>query len=357
MEKYIKVMVVDDSAFMRRVIGDLVRGQQDMQLVGTARNGEEALAKMERYNPDVITLDVEMPRLDGLATLKKIMEKEKPLPVIMVSTYTGKGSEITLEALSSGAVDFVTKPSLVRGENLEDLRILLPEKIRAAARARITQRLFPASPPERVLNVYPPPLKGEAAGAGRAIRNVVAIGASTGGPRALEVVLRGLPSSLPAAVFITQHMPPQFTASLAERLNRLSALEIKEAVEGEVIRERHVYIAPGGFHLLVDKGVSAFLSQAPPVQHVRPSADVMMNSLAEIFGNNTIGVILTGMGKDGTAGMKMIKERGGRTIVQDPSTAVIPGMPQSVINSGAADITIPLVDLAEAIMRLVAERT
>lgn len=357
MRKKIKVLVVDDSAFMRKVIGDIIDSDPQLELAGTARNGEDALHKKNILKPDVMTLDVEMPKLNGLETLRRLMETE-PLPVIMVSSYTKKGSEITLEALSAGAVDFVAKPSLFKGESTEELKIILPQKIKAAAEARLysglvikespggldAEKVFPEVPDKPFFNL-------SAAGT---MRCVVAIGASTGGPRALEDIFRGLPGNLPAAVMITQHMPPGFTESLAKRLDRVSKLEVREARGGEKILPGQAYVAPGGYHLVVEAGRTS-LSSAPPIQHVRPSADVMMESVAKYYGSGVIGVILTGMGKDGAEGMAHIKRNGGRTIVQDPSTAVIKSMPQAVINNGAADKIAPLDKIAEGVVSLLSQ--
>ncbi|HHU75569.1 MAG TPA: chemotaxis response regulator protein-glutamate methylesterase [Firmicutes bacterium] len=357
--KKIKVLVVDDSAFMRKIIGDIIRSDSELEFVGVARNGEDAIAKKEALKPDVMTLDVEMPVLNGLETLKRIM-KTGPLPIIMVSSHTREGEETTLEALSTGAVDFVAKPSLLKGEGLSELEAMLPQKIKAAARAR----LFDGSMLKRgPIGRDPIMEKVATAGIGRVdsyLREegtrhsghpIVAIGASTGGPRALESILRGFPDDLPAAVMITQHMPAGFTESLARRLDRVSRIRVKEATGAENILPGWAYVAPGGYHLLVKAG-QTMLSSAPPVQHVRPSADVMMKSLAQYYGSNVIGVILTGMGKDGAEGMEHIKKNGGRTIVQDPSTAVISSMPQAAINNGAADAIIPLDRIADGVVRL-----
>ncbi|MEW5919713.1 MAG: chemotaxis response regulator protein-glutamate methylesterase [Bacillota bacterium] len=348
-KKPLKVMVVDDSAFMRRFISDIINSDADLELVGTARDGLDALRKRQQYDPDVITLDVEMPNLNGLETLKRLMQ-EKPLPVVMVSSLTREGNEITIEALSCGAVDFVTKPAIFKGESTAAIREALTLKIKAAAAARLFQ--LPAAPLEPVQPAAFTPLPLQKSPTGRFPRNVVAIGASTGGPRALDVIFRSFPPGLPAAFLVTQHMPAGFTESLSRRLNLISELQVREARGGEGISEGEAYLAPGGYHLVVKKNGVTELSSAPPIQHVRPSADVMMDSLAETFGNLVIGVILTGMGRDGADGMSRIKEKGGRTICQDPSTAVISSMPQAVINDGMADLVVPLEQVGSTIVRL-----
>lgn len=347
----IKVMVVDDSAFMRRYLSDIIKSDAELELVGTARDGLDALRKLERLNPDVITLDVDMPNLNGLETLKRLMQ-QKPLPVIMVSSLTREGSDITVEALSCGAVDFIAKPLLSAIESTASFRDALLLKIKAAA----TARLF-ASKPTQQVQIQPvtfTPLTGKSY-AGDYPRNVVAIAASTGGPRALDLIFRTFPPALPAAFLITQHMPAGFTTSLARRLDALSPLKVREARGGEKISEGEAYLAPGGYHLVVNQNGFTELSSAPPVQNVRPSADVMMDSVARVFGAVALGVILTGMGRDGTEGISFIKKNGGRSLCQDPATAVIPSMPQSVITNGLADLVVPLEQLGAAIVRLLAE--
>ena len=378
----IKVLIVDDSAFMRKILSDIISKDNELDLVGTARDGEDALKKKELLKPDVITLDVEMPRLDGLATLRRIMETGL-LPVIMVSSLTSRGSETTLEALSAGAVDFIAKPTaLFKGEGLDELKITLPQKIKAAAGARLFARPEPHRPEPRkwsggksagpaaqtashdapgssavpgsagISRLLPRPIDRLAmahlSGVGAGF--VVLIGSSTGGPRALEDIFRYFPEGFPAAILVTQHMPPSFTESLAKRLDRISGVKVQEAKGKEKILPGHAYVAPGGFHLLVHGGETA-LSQTPPVHHVRPAADVMMESASRYYKSKVVGVILTGMGRDGTDGMAEIKKNGGRTIVQDPSTAVISSMPQSVIDRGLADVTVPLGDIAASVMR------
>ena len=347
----LRVMVVDDSAFMRKFIGDIIRGDKELELVGTARDGYDALKKRKVLQPDVITMDVDMPYLNGLETLRQLMQ-EHPIPVVMVSSLTREGSEITIEALSGGAVDFVTKPAILKGESAAGIKIELPQKIKTAARARLdyygtSERKLHAPAP------LPQPVMVQDMGkVSSSPRNIVAIGASTGGPRALDVVFRHLPEWLPAAFFITQHMPVGFTESLSQRLDRISGLQVKEAKGGERIREGEAYVAPGGYHLVVNKTGNTMLSSAPPVQYVRPSVDVMMDALAEQFGKVVIGVILTGMGRDGAAGMSRIKEKGGRIIVQDPASAVIDSMPQTVIKNEKVDMVVPLEQIGMSITRL-----
>ena len=354
-QRKLKVLVVDDSAFIRKFIGNIIREDKELELVGTARDGYDALEKCKSLRPHVLTLDVDMPRLNGLETLRRLMG-ENPLPVVMVSSLTREGSAITIEALSSGAVDFVNKPALFKGENADGFKDELPEKIKTAARARVCRDQA---------NVRMPPAPGLASqpvlakqwGMKNSLpRNIVAIASSTGGPRALDLVFRDLPAGLPAAFFVTQHMPAGFTESLSQRLDRISDLKVREAKGGENIKEGEAYVAPGGYHLVVHKHGLTQLSSALPVQHVRPSADVMMGALAEFFGKVVIGVILTGMGRDGAEGMARIKAKGGRTIVQDPATAVIPSMPQAVLKNVKVDMVVPLEQIGTCIMRLLHDK-
>lgn len=337
----IRVLVVDDSALMRRIIKDIFSADPRFTVVATARDGIDALEKIAKFKPGLVTLDVEMPRMDGLATIKEIVRRFA-IPVIMLSSLTQQGSRITMEALSLGAVDFITKP----GGLYEDTKIRLEkellEKAAAAAMSKIN--------PKPILNV--PQVKVRQRTVSRSAKKAVAIGASTGGPRALEAVLLQLPHDLPAAVFVTQHMPPKFTRALAERLDKESAIRIKEAEHKEPVFAGCVYIAPGDYHMEVDANHCIVLTQDPPVEHVRPSVTVMMQSVACVYGEHTVAVILTGMGKDGAVGMQEIKRRGGHTLAQDEETSVIFSMPKAAISAGAADRVLPLDRIARAITDL-----
>lgn len=342
----IRVMVVDDSAFMRRVIGDIVQHSPGMELVGTARNGEDAMRKMEVLQPHILTMDLEMPVMDGISTLKRLME-EKPLPVIIVSSHSFEGSESTMEALQLGAVDFVPKPARVHsGETLEELRKTLPLKIKAAVTARLD--MVSRKEAEEVKGSRgsegPPSFQHEP-------RVVVAMGASTGGPRALEEILSMLPANLPAAVMITQHMPSGFTSSFARRLDTATPLYVKEAVEGDRLYQGKVYLAQGNYHLVTDKGGYLSLNQGERVHHVRPSFDVMLESLIHTS-YAVVAVVLTGMGKDGSIFTKELKARKRLScvIVQDPSTAIVRGMPEAVISTGCQDVVAPLSSVSREIV-------
>jgi len=342
------VLVVDDSALMRKVISDMLNEDPEIEVVGTARDGYDAIKKIMELKPDVVTLDLEMPRLDGLNTLGYIMS-ETPLPVIMLSSYTREGAEATLKALDYGAFDFVPKPSGPISLDIRKVKEELIKKIKAAYKADLSRLKF-LLPREgkRVKRVEKPaPTK---------VKIAVAIGSSTGGPRALQEVIPKLPSDIKAGILIVQHMPPGFTKSLAERLDSLSSISVKEAVEGDLLKEGLALIAPGDYHMIVSRSgydVKIGLNQDPPVWGVRPSVDVMMLSVAEIFRGKTVGVILTGMGRDGARGMRKIKEYGGITIAEDKSTCVVFGMPKAAIDEGAADIVVPVNRIAEEIIKAV----
>jgi two-component system chemotaxis response regulator CheB len=335
-----KVLIVDDSALMRRIVCDILESDARFTVVGTARDGLDALEKINNLAPKLITLDVEMPRMDGLEALKEIVRLYR-LPVIMLSSLTQRGSAVTVEALAHGAVDFVPKPDLNKAEGRITLARELLQKAAAAAGAHISP--LPSLPGE--------PLAALPVGT-QAARRVVAVAASTGGPRALEMLLTALPGDLPAAVLVTQHMPPVFTRALAERLDKHSALEIKEAENGEPLLNGIVYVAPGNYHLEVNSNHSIRLTQTPQVEYVRPSATVMMRTVAEVYRNNVLGVILTGMGKDGTEGMAAIKQQGGVTLAQDEATSVIFSMPRAAIQAGVVDRVLPLTELPGIITAL-----
>lgn len=340
--KPIKVMVVDDSALMRRIVSDIFTADPRFSVVAVARDGVDALEKLTKVKPDLITMDVEMPRMDGLATLKEIVRIHHT-PVIMLSSMTRKGSHVTVEALSLGAVDFITKQGKLYEETRQALEAELLQKAVTAAQASVQVKNLPGEQPETA---------AKAAQFGQFTPKAVVIGASTGGPRALETVLLNLPQNLPAAVFVTQHMPPNFTRALAERLDKVAAIRIKEAEHGEPVFPGTVYLAPGNYHMEVTAERTIRLTQDPPVEHVRPSANVMMVSVAQVYGKHTLGVILTGMGKDGAAGMVEIKKQGGSTLAQDEETSVIFSMPRAAIQAGAADRVLPLQRIAGAITAL-----
>lgn len=330
----IKVLVVDDSIVMRRIIADLLSKDEEIEVVGAARNGAEALEMVRQFNPDVVTMDIEMPVMDGLTALQHIMA-ESPRAVVMLSSMDKRQADITLKSLDLGAVDFIPKTAGSLSLDLEKESEGIIAKIKSAAKAKIVPRRAPGSvQPTKMLT-----LSGDW---------IVVIGSSTGGPKALPEVLSRLPANLPAAVLVVQHMPEGFTRSFAERLNWVSALEVKEAEDGEDIKKGKVYLAQGNKHLVL-KGNRLHLDGGPKVNYVRPAVDVLMNSVAPQYGPRTVGVVLTGMGSDGAEGMQLIKKMGGKTIVQNEETCVVYGMPKAVVDLNAADRIVPLEDIAQAI--------
>ena len=341
------VLVVDDSAFMRKLVAELVEGTGEFRVVGTARNGIEALKQIHALDPDIVTLDIEMPELDGLQALGYIMS-ETPRPVVMLSATDVRGSEdLTLRALELGAVDFVRKPSGPISLDLATVRERLVEALRASRVVNLRGVRALARPAVGVG-------RASADGTGGAWRAVV-IAASTGGPRALAEVLPLLPATLDAAVLVVQHMPKGFTASLAARLDTMTRLPVAEARHGEPVRHARVYLAPGGVHMRVargDLGASIALDDSPPIWGVRPSADPLFRSAAQAFGADVIGVVLTGMGRDGADGLRAIREAGGGAIVQDRETSIIYGMPQAALAAAGADRIVPLGQVAGAIAEL-----
>jgi two-component system chemotaxis response regulator CheB len=364
----IKVLVVDDSAFMRKVIKDLLQSDANLEVIGTARNGQHALDQLPNLQPDVVTLDVEMPILDGLDTLKEIVEKYK-IPVIMLSSTTSEGTENTLIALERGAFDFVAKPSGSISLDLHKVQSDLIQKVKLAHQSRnhstnsskptktVTKLEKPPTPYKNSGLVPPstPLLRKESTG----LRHLILIGTSTGGPKALQKLLISLPQINNAAIFIVQHMPPSFTKSLAKRLNQLTPHDVVEAQDGELIRGGHVYIAPGGFHMTVktiQSKLAVYLHQEPPRGGHRPSVDVMFESFMDVKGYELTALILTGMGKDGTEGLrKLTRRRQVYAVAEDESTCVVYGMPRSVIEAQLIDEIAPLDKVHTVLERLTKE--
>ncbi len=349
----IRVLVVDDSAFMRKLIVEIITGDPELEVAGYARNGKDALDKLRRLDVDVVTLDVEMPVMDGLETLKRIMET-KPLPVVMLSSQTRKGSETTMQALALGAVDFITKPSGQATAGTQDLAVIaaeVTEKVRLAATARIQV----AEPKKRPAIAKPPSLPVFDRPAEGAADKLVIIGSSTGGPKAVEGVLSSIPVNLPAAIVIVQHMPKEFTRSFAERLDSLFPFPVKEAGTGDLVENGKVLIAPGDYHLTITSERRIKLNQEERVMFLRPAIDVTMQNLPAIYGKNIVGVILTGMGRDGAKGMAEVKRGGGLTIAQDKSTSTIYSMPRVVAEEGNADYILPLDLIGKTITELISK--
>ncbi|ALP64017.1 MULTISPECIES: protein-glutamate methylesterase/protein-glutamine glutaminase [Paraburkholderia] len=351
----IKVLCVDDSALIRSLMTEIINSQPDMTVVATAPDPLVARDLIKQHNPDVLTLDVEMPRMDGLDFLEKLM-RLRPMPVVMVSSLTERGSEITLRALELGAVDFVTKPKVGIRDGMLDYSEKLADKIRAAARARVRQ----AAPVQHAAAAAGHP--GAAAHAASpaplfnnplvSTEKLIIVGASTGGTEAIREVLVPLPPDAPA-VLIAQHMPPGFTKSFAQRLNGLCRITVKEAEHGERVLPGHAYIAPGHAHLLLARSGAnyiAHLSDDPPVNRHRPSVDVLFRSAAQHAGKNAVGVILTGMGRDGAAGLLDMRKAGAYTLAQDEASCIVFGMPREAIAMGAADEIASLSEMSRRVM-------
>lgn len=346
MSPLIRVLLADDSAFMRHFLKSLLEVEGDIRVVGAARDGEEALEAVEQLDPDVVTLDVEMPRLDGLACLTAIMEKH-PLPVVMVSSHTLPGARTTVEALARGAVDFVPKPGPELDRSaVHGFAALLREKVRQAAtvdRARLASLFRSAAGSPRRLPRSEPVSPG--------LSRVLVIGASTGGPGALHRLLPELGPSPGCGILVVQHMLEGFTRALAEHLDRVCPFPVAEAREGAELRDGLCFVAPGGVHLLVDPSGCLSLDRSPPRHGVRPAVDVTLESAAE-FGPSAWGVILTGMGYDGVEGARKVKERGGIIVAEDASTAVVWGMPRAVTEAGLADYVLPLPQIASFLCQM-----
>lgn len=358
----IRVLVVDDSAFMRKVLVDLLSKDSAIEVVGTAKNGKDAIRKVEEHNPDVVTMDIEMPEMDGMEALMTLM-KDRPLPVVMISSLTREGADATLQALEWGAIDFILKPSGSISLDMHKVQDQIIEKVKSAAKAKTNRAAiaFHTSRPNKPLpsserpqtlqkNVtYPSkgyPLPTGSSG----IPHLVVIGTSTGGPNALRCLLGGLPEDLPAAIFIVQHMPTGFTKSLSMRLDSLCAICVKEAEDGMIAKAGHAYIAPGNFHMEVKSRHGGqweiTLNQREPLSGHRPSVDELFQSVSRLNHPSKYAVILTGMGSDGTKGLKMLKSTGCKeAIAEDEGSCVVFGMPKSAILSGNIDRVLPLSEI------------
>ncbi len=344
MKQKIKTLIVDDSAFMRKSLSIMLSKDSNIEVIGTAHNGKEGLELAKKLRPDIITLDVEMPVMDGLTALKLIM-KEVPTPVIMVSSITTEGAESTLKALEYGAVDFISKEQSFVSVNITSIQDELIHKIKSIVfhrrnSAKVVKNKFGEQ--HHLTNGALPKMR----------YNAIALGVSTGGPISLQKVLPFLSDKLNVPIFIVQHMPPKFTKSLADRLNGMSKLTVKEAEHGELVNKNFVYIAPGGKHINFSKigsGVKILLGDEPATSLHRPSVDVMLNSAISIYGKNLLGVIMTGMGKDGLLGITELKKLGGKCLAQNEESCVVYGMPKAVVDAGFADAVAPLEQIANKI--------
>ncbi len=342
MTKKTRVIVVDDSALVRGLLAEIIDREADMTCIGAAADPLVAREMIRDLNPDVITLDVEMPRMDGLDFLARLM-RLRPMPVVMVSTLTERGADVTLKALELGAVDFVSKPKIGVADGLRQLGADITEKIRTAARARVS-RLSAAAPPAAAAATSAP-----AVSLGRlSTEKIIFIGASTGGTEATREVLVNLPPDSPA-VMITQHMPPGFTRSYAARLNGLARIRVAEASDGERVLPGHAYIAPGGLHLSVERSGANYIARVQdgePVNRHKPSVEVLFNSAARVVGRNALGVMLTGMGADGAKAMRTMRDAGSWNLAQDEASCVVFGMPREAIAHGATHEVLPLGKIA-----------
>ena len=352
--KKTRIIVVDDSALVRSLLTEIINRQPDMECIGAANDPLIAREMIRDLNPDVITLDVEMPKMDGIDFLGRLM-RLRPMPVVMISTLTQRGAEVTMKALELGAIDFVAKPRIGLAEGIQELSDQIVEKIRIAASAHV-RRLPSVSvgsgvPSAEVASASAPKPAIKLLGA-ISTEKLICIGASTGGTEAIKEVLTKLPADSPAVV-ITQHMPPGFTTSFASRLNSLCQIKVSEAVHGERILPGHAYIAPGGKHFRVDRSGAnyiAIVEDGEPVNRHKPSVEVLFRSCAQVVGRNAFGVMLTGMGNDGAKAMREMKDAGSFNIVQDEASCVVFGMPREAIAHGAADEVLPLTSIASTLI-------
>ena len=354
----IRVLIVDDSVVARRIVGHVLSADTDLEVGGVAANGRIALAKIQQVNPDVVTLDVEMPVMDGIETLKGIRQQHVSMPVIMFSTLTARGAEATLDALAAGASDYVTKPGKVSdiGEAKQRIREQLIPKIKGLCGhlgvAAAPTLIPPADRTPKRRQVKPIPQRPRPP-------SVLAIGVSTGGPMALAQLLPQLPGDLPIPILLVQHMPPLFTQFLAERLAASSALSVRQGIQGGLVEPGLVWVAPGDYHMQVERDegqVRLTLNHEPAENFCRPAVDVLFRSVVEVYGGGTLGVILTGMGQDGLRGCELIHSAGGQVLAQDEASSVVWGMPGFVVRAGLADRVLPLDRIAGAIIKRGGER-
>lgn len=349
-----RVLVVDDSAVVRQLLTEILDQDPDIEVVGSAADPLLAREKIKRLNPDVLTLDVEMPRMDGLAFLEHLM-RLRPMPVVMVSSLTERGADITLQALALGAVDFVTKPKLDLANGLADYAEEITTKVKAAARARVRPAASAAASP--IPRSEAPRIEAPVATRYRTTDRLIAIGASAGGTEAIRVVLEQMPPDAPAIV-LTQHIPASFSRPFTERLNKHSAMLVREARDGEMILPGHAYLPPGDHHLRVVRDGARWrckLDPGPPVNRHRPAVDVLFRSVAQNAGSNAVAAILTGMGDDGARGLLELRHAGAATLAQDEATSVVWGMPGAAVRLGAAQEVLALDEIAARLLALARE--
>jgi len=341
--KPVRVMVVDDSVFMRRIVKDLLETDPEIEVVALARDGIEALEMLPTASPDVVLLDVEMPRMDGLEFLRRTLP-QRPLRVIMLSALTQEGSEITMQALELGALDFIPKPSGAISLDIDRKKEEIIQKVKAVSTIPLERvRKCTGCAGALKKRVHREEVQRES-------QRVVFVASSTGGPRALQILMQGLSPLRQSGMVLVQHMPPGFTKSLADRLSDLAPFPVREAQGGEAIFVNHAFLAPGGKHLVVNGDRRLVLDDRPPLKGLKPCADISLSSLVEVFGDRVLAVILTGMGKDGLEGCRKLKARGGTVIAQDEKTSLIFGMPRAVIEEGLADLVLPIEEIGRAIV-------
>lgn len=348
----IKVLIIDDSALVRKLMKDILDSDPQIEVIATAPDPIIAIRKIKSLNPDVITLDIEMPKMDGLTFLAKLM-KSYPMPVVMFSSLTQSGAEATMKALSLGAIDFVAKPMIKLSEGIEELKAELVTKVKCASYAKLKKAIAPILevPPKHGMDAVIKAQKVTPAGEGE---KVLVIGASTGGTVAIEQIINKLPADAPPTV-IVQHMPPVFTNSFAKRLDTLTEMTIEEAQDNDQLKKGVALIAPGGKHMILNKGPRGYyvvVKDGPPVNRHKPSVDVLFRSAANTLGSNAIGIILTGMGDDGARGLKEMKDAGAYTIAQDEDSCVVFGMPRVAIEMGAVEKILPLGSIAQFVMNM-----
>ena len=379
MEK-VRVIVVDDSAFMRKAISDMIESCADFEVIAKFRDGRELVEKVDKFNPDLITLDVHMRDLDGLATLKELKRMGKNYPIIMLSSATTEGSELTLECLDNGAITFITKPSGSISLDIDKVKERLIDEIKGITSnirinksSNIHMRQITSNKESEIENKIkdrrvnthfsqrkeidnsekPSPMINNKVISKNKKIDAVVIGASTGGPKALQQVLTKLPANLNVPVFVVQHMPEGFTKVFAERLNKVCNLNVTEAEDGMSINRNTIYIAKGGSHMIIDSSIRVSLNKEPSIWGVRPAVDKLFESASKVYGGNLLSVVLTGMGKDGAEGSKRIKDCGGITISEDKSTCTIYGMPKAAYETGKIDLVLPLDQICNKITEIV----
>jgi two-component system, chemotaxis family, protein-glutamate methylesterase/glutaminase len=348
--KKIKVIVVDDSALMRKIITDMINSEEDIEVVETARNGEELLDKINKSDADVITLDVEMPKMDGIQALKELKYRKYNIPVIMLSSVSQRGTQLTIECLEAGAFDFISKPSGAISLDINKVKEDLLEKIRLSYNKEHSQEKSVVRGSRNVNSV----VKSERARSKNynIKPEAIVIGASTGGPKALYTVITALPEKVGVPIFVVQHMPVGFTKAFAERLNCNSDIRVVEAKDNDIVEKDVVYIAPGGFHMEIGSDKRIHLNTEPQIWGVRPAVDKLFASAVQVYGKRLVSAVLTGMGRDGAQGTVLVKEAGGITLSEDQSTCTIYGMPKAAYETGMVDTVLPISGIALEIIKL-----